>query len=121
VTAAQLIPGAASGSVSFYDGTTLLGTVTLAADATASLTTSGLSAGSQSVTARYNQTPLFLGSVSAAATLAVAVAVPPAGGELPWLPSGLLVGTGLAVVGAVQVRRRAGGSRLRATRIRPLT
>ncbi len=52
VTAAQLIPGPASGTVSFYEGTTLLGTATLAANATATLTTSNLTAGSQSITAR---------------------------------------------------------------------
>ncbi len=105
VTAAQLIPGPASGVVSFYDGTTLLGTATLGADASATLTTSGLAAGSQSVTARYTQTPLFLASVSSASTVNVATPVPTVGGAPPWVPAGALIVVGAALAGGA-VRRR---------------
>jgi hypothetical protein len=106
VTAAQLIPGPASGTVSFFEGTTLLGTATLAADATATLTTSNLTAGTQSVTARYNQTPLFLASTSAAGTLAVATSVPEVGAGVPWLPAGALLALGLGLMAAAESRRR---------------
>ncbi len=106
VNAAQLIPGPASGTVSFYEGTTLLGTATLGADATATLTTSNLTAGTQTVTARYNQTPLFLASASAAATLAVGTSVPEVGAGLPWVPAGALVVLGLGLIAAVEARRR---------------
>ena len=106
VTAAQLIPGPASGTVSFYEGTTLLGTATLGSDATATLTTSSLAAGTQTVSARYNQTPLFLASASAAATLAVGTPVPEVGAGVPWAPAGVLVVFGLALLAAAEERRR---------------
>lgn len=106
VTPKQLIPGAASGTVSFYDGTTLLATVTLAGGTTPPLSTSSLTAGAHSYTAKYAQTPLFLASTSAAATLNVATPVPKVGAAIPWVPAGALVGGGLLLLGLAEARRR---------------
>ena len=48
-------PTSADGTVSFYDGTTLLGTATLSGSpATATLTTAELALGSHTITARYS-------------------------------------------------------------------
>jgi len=52
LTATVTAPGGLTGSVSFYDGATLLGTVALS-DATAQLTTASLAAGGHAITARY--------------------------------------------------------------------
>jgi hypothetical protein len=57
--------------------------------------------------ARYNQTPLFLGSVSAAATLDVAVPVPASGTALPLAPAAVLVVLGFAAVSSAARRRWA--------------
>jgi len=55
--------GTPSGTVSFFDGTNLLGTVTLA-NATASLPTVGLTVGSHTITVVYNGDTSFSGSTS---------------------------------------------------------
>jgi hypothetical protein len=52
LTATVTGPGGLTGSVSFYDGATLLGTVALS-DATAQLTTGSLATGGHAITARY--------------------------------------------------------------------
>ncbi len=52
-TATVSSSGTPTGSVSFYDGTTLLGTVTLS-QGTAAYTTSSLAAGNHSITATYS-------------------------------------------------------------------
>lgn len=70
--------GTPSGSVSFYDGTTLLGTVTLA-QGVAAYTTSSLAGGSHSVTAAYAGDSNFSALTSAAVTETVedfAVTIP---------------------------------------------
>lgn len=66
-TVAVTAPGGgnASGPVTFYDGTTSLGSGTLSGG-TASLTTSGLALGGHSLTAVYAGTADFAGSTSAA-------------------------------------------------------
>lgn len=56
--------GAPSGSVSFNDGATVLGTATLNGSGVATFSTSALSGGSHTITATYSGAALFLGSVS---------------------------------------------------------
>jgi hypothetical protein len=67
---ATVTPSGATGSVGFYDGKKLLGTRTLSGG-TASLSTSNLSAGSHSITAKYNGDANFNGSTSAVLTQTV--------------------------------------------------
>ncbi|HEY6269889.1 MAG TPA: Ig-like domain repeat protein [Candidatus Acidoferrum sp.] len=57
--------GNATGTITFLDGTTALGTATVSSNA-AQLSLSSLSAGSHSITARYNGDTNFSGSTSAA-------------------------------------------------------
>jgi VCBS repeat-containing protein len=59
--------GAPSGSVSFYDGSTLLGTGTVSGGV-ATFTTSALKVGSHSITAKYGGDSNFSGSTSSALT-----------------------------------------------------
>jgi hypothetical protein len=53
VTLTSTLPAGATGTVSFYDGTTLLGTATIAGSS-ASLTTSALTSGTHTITANYS-------------------------------------------------------------------
>lgn len=62
--------GSATGTMTFLDGTTALATVTVSSNA-AQLSLSGLSAGSHSITAKYNGDTNFAGSTSAALTQTV--------------------------------------------------
>ncbi len=67
-----------TGTVSFYDGTTLLGTVALTPGmmgATASFTSSGLALGSHQITAVYNGDDTYAGSTSTPLTQTVQQAV----------------------------------------------
>ena len=77
VTPKVAVPGQPVGTVTFLDGTTVLGTVpaTGTSPDTVSFTTAALAAGSHSFTARFSQTPLFLASTSAAAPLTAVAAV----------------------------------------------
>jgi hypothetical protein len=61
----------ATGTVSFYDGTTLLGTASLNGSATAVLSVSTLNVGTHMITAKYNGDVNFPASTSNAATLTV--------------------------------------------------
>jgi streptogramin lyase len=74
--------GAPAGIVSFYSGTTLLGTGTLNASGVATLTTSSLVVGDDSITAVYPGNTDFAASTSSAVaevvTTAYAVTAPPA-------------------------------------------
>ncbi len=65
-------PSAATGSVTFYDGTNVLGTGTLSAGQ-AKLTTSLLPSGTRSITARYNGAPGYAPTAAAALPLTVNV------------------------------------------------
>jgi hypothetical protein len=67
---ATATPSAATGSVTFSDGTTSLGTVTISGG-TASLTTSTLLAGSHSITAAYSGNANYNGSTSPVLTQTV--------------------------------------------------
>ncbi len=75
VTPVSTGQGAPSGTVTFKDGSTTLGVVTVGASGntgTASLTTSTLDGGTHVITATYSGSPVFAGSTSAGATLTVA-------------------------------------------------
>jgi hypothetical protein len=85
-TVAAVAPGAGmpTGTVSFFDGATVIGTVTLSSG-TASVTTSALAVGSNTLTAVYNGDADFAGSaasttqtVAAASTLTVLTPATPA-------------------------------------------
>lgn len=67
---ATVSPSAASGQVTFYDGTTVVGTGTLNAGA-ATFTSSTLAVGAHALTAAYNGTSAFAGSTSGAATVEI--------------------------------------------------
>jgi Bacterial Ig-like domain (group 3)/FG-GAP repeat len=60
------------GSVTFYDGTTALGTGTLNSSGVATYSTTSLAAGSHSITAAYGGNSTFAASTSAATTVTVA-------------------------------------------------
>ena len=77
ITGASGSTGVPTGSVTFLDGTTSLGTGTLNASGVATLSTTKLSAGTQSITAQYGGDTNFAGSVSTAVTVTVTAPVPP--------------------------------------------
>ena len=64
-TVSSSASGTPSGTVSFYDGSTLLGSGTLSASDVATFTTSSLAAASHSITASYSGSSVFAGSTSA--------------------------------------------------------
>jgi hypothetical protein len=72
-TVAIVAPGAGtpSGTVTFKDGSTTLGTVSFSSQGQATFTTSALAAGSHSITAVYNSDSNFTGSTSSALTQSV--------------------------------------------------
>lgn len=63
--------GAPTGTVTFYDGTTSLGSVTLGSNDQASYATSALAAGSHSITATYGGSAIYLSSTSPVLTQVV--------------------------------------------------
>ena len=69
---ASAAPYGPTQTVSFYSGTTLLGTMTVNASGVATLSTTSLPAGQDSVTAQYNGDSNFVGSTSSVVTVAVA-------------------------------------------------
>ncbi|OWK44011.1 putative internalin [Fimbriiglobus ruber] len=71
VTAEGLGSGIPTGPVKFYDGTVDLGTGTLGTDGEATVTVTGLGAGSHTLTADYESDTNFLGSTSADVTTTV--------------------------------------------------
>ena len=64
--------GTSTGTVSFYDGATLLGTVTLNSGGVATLSTSSLMSGANSITAAYSGNATFAASTSSVLTETVA-------------------------------------------------
>jgi len=67
---AAILPASATGSVQFFDGTTSLGTATIA-NGSAYVMTSSLAAGSHSITAVYSGDASYAGSTSGALTQTV--------------------------------------------------
>ena len=70
---ATVTPAAATGTVTFYDGTTAIGTATVSSGA-ASLTKSFIATGAQSLTAVYGGSETYAASTSAAVTVTVTAA-----------------------------------------------
>ena len=64
-------PGTPTGSVTFFDGSSSLGTATLNGSGTAALTTTALALGAHSITASYGGSGVYTGSTSAASSLTV--------------------------------------------------
>jgi hypothetical protein len=79
VTLTATVTSGATGTVSFYDGSVLLGTGTVS-NGVATLTTTTLSAGTHSITAIYNGDSTYASSQSAPATVTVAKKTAPGGG-----------------------------------------
>ncbi len=71
-------PATPGGTVTFLDGSTVLGTGTIGTGGVASYTTALLPVGSNSITARFDSDGTFATSTSAASTLTVAQATPTA-------------------------------------------
>jgi hypothetical protein len=102
------IPTTPAGSVSFYDGTTLLQAVALNASGVATLTTSGLAAGVHAITAVYSGNGAgnepTAASTSAALQQLVLVSLPPENGYLLTVtPTTVSVGVGDSVTLSVAV------------------
>jgi hypothetical protein len=89
VTAVSPGAGLPTGTVTFRDGTTILGTGTLS-NGTASFSTSTLSAGTHSITAVYGGDANFNGSTSAALTQTVKAAYTFIGFQTPLTTAGTL-------------------------------
>ncbi|HXP08168.1 MAG TPA: Ig-like domain repeat protein [Acidobacteriaceae bacterium] len=77
---AVVAPAFATGTVSFYEGTTLLGTASLDSTATAVLPISTLNAGVHSIVAKYNGDPGVPANTSNTAQLTVTQRTAPGGG-----------------------------------------
>jgi hypothetical protein len=107
--------GTPTGTVTFFDGATSIGTGTLNASGVATLTTNSLSVGTHSLTATYGGDLNFAGSTSAPATETVTALPVPAAGRGP-LASDAPLAVALLMTGVLLVtgarhrrRRRAGG------------
>lgn len=97
-----------TGSVTFLDGVTSLGTFPVNALGTAAVTTSALAAGPHNITAAYGGTPAFAPSTSTVLVQAVGAPVAPSGATIPTLGSFGLALLGLALASAaVWIIRRA--------------
>jgi len=83
------------GGVSFFDGTTPLGTTTLDASGSAAYSTVSLAAGPHSLTARYAANGMFAGSSSSPSVITVNAASPSLATTFTQL-SAFIPGTGLA-------------------------
>jgi hypothetical protein len=83
---ATITPSAATGTITFYDGSTALGTGTIASGI-ATYTTSTLATGSSSITAVYGGSSTYAGNTSAVVTQSVftvtAISVTPATATVP--------------------------------------
>jgi hypothetical protein len=108
VTPFSFIPGAPSGTLSFFNGTALIATVSLATGH-ASLGPTTLPVGTYTVIANFPGARGFLASVSATVTVVISPTVPAVGAaqELPSpiAPALLMLG-GLGLIGAVWRPRR---------------
>ena len=71
---ASVTPAAATGTITFYNGSTALGTATLSSG-TASMTTSFATAGTESLTAVYAGSDVYAASTSAAVSVTVTATV----------------------------------------------
>jgi hypothetical protein len=92
-----------TGTVTFFDGATPIGTSNLNGSGVATLTTSTLAAGSHSITATYNGDASHSGSTSAPVALVVQIAAP---ASIPALSTLGLMLTALALFALAYRRRR---------------
>ena len=103
VTFTQTVPAGATGTISFYSGSTLLGTGTISGT-TATLTTTALAPGSNSITATFPGNANFTSPTSAPTIVTVGAA--PTTTALVATPSGGAYGTSITLTATVT----AGGS-----------
>ena len=68
------VAGVPFGGVTFFDGSTMLGTLGVSSSGVAAFSTASLSSGTHSITASYNANPPYAGSQSAPTTITVAPA-----------------------------------------------
>jgi YVTN family beta-propeller protein len=118
---AAVTPSTAGGSVAFYDGAQAIGTPVNVSSGSASLTTSGLTAGLHTITARFTPSSAsFIGSTSPALSFIVNVAgatstgtaltVAPSGTSPQYSPVSLTAAvTPATAVGTVQFQDTANG------------
>lgn len=92
--------GVSSGTVTFEEGTTVLGTATVDANGHATFTTAALPVGSDSITAVYGSDGLFAGSTSASVTVQVTPPSPYEGAALAYLTAGSTTGYNAYVYGS---------------------
>lgn len=90
-TTTSPVPGTLTGTVSFYDGDTLLGTSALQANGTASLNISTLAAGNHSIVAEYSGDLVYAPSNSLAIPIQVTA---PAYSVTPLNPPGIAISSG---------------------------
>jgi Leucine-rich repeat (LRR) protein len=115
VTFTALVTGGAgtpTGTVDFFDGGNLLGTVPLDGTGQAALSTSGLSGGSHNITMQYSGDATHAPNTSIVLVQIVAGSPPVAVQNIPTLNDAglLLLGVLLAVFGFGALRRRGGGA-----------
>ncbi|MGA6983660.1 MAG: FG-GAP-like repeat-containing protein [Candidatus Sulfotelmatobacter sp.] len=103
-TVASEVPAAPTGSVTFLDGSTQLGTATLNGSGIATFSTSALTAGAHNITAAYGGGGNYLASTSALLTLAVAA---PRFTLLP-SPSALSVAPGASATSTIKISPSGG-------------
>ncbi|MGA8937833.1 MAG: FG-GAP-like repeat-containing protein [Acidobacteriaceae bacterium] len=99
--------GTPTGTVTFYDGTTMLGTGTLATGA-ATYTTTGLPVGSDSITATYGGDANFSGSTSSAVVVAVSAATTPIGTSTALSASASSAVSGTTITFTATVKQASG-------------
>ncbi|MDB5330308.1 MAG: hypothetical protein JWP03_1459 [Phycisphaerales bacterium] len=100
VSATAPSAGTPTGTVTFMDGATTLGTGTLNASRQATFTTTTLSVASHSITAVYAGDTTFTGSTSAAVTQTVNAAVSNGPASNTFATAGLLTGTSITATGS---------------------
>jgi hypothetical protein len=103
VTFTSTTPGATSGTVAFYDGSTKIGTAPVSTSGQASLTTAALGAGTHTITAVFSGTSALLPSTSPSITQTVTPAPSPnpSAAPTPRLPSAGVGGGRLDTVAAL--------------------
>ena len=91
-----------TGTVSFMNGSTLLGTVSLNSAGVATLSTTSLAAGTYNLTAKYTDAPTFLASTSASVTVTVSGNAQATTTTLVANPNPITVGNALTLTATVK-------------------
>ena len=100
ITPASTGPASPTGTVEFFDGSTLLGSGTVSSDA-ATLTTTALSLGTNSITATYEGDSNYDGSTSPAVTVTVVQSATPPSASFQLVTSPTVTGVDLSAVSSV--------------------